>query len=63
MSIVVDLFFHRLFLNQGGVSLQISFGARTFQLFLKLRLASQTNGKLLCLKCEFTEIWKGQFEL
>jgi hypothetical protein len=46
---VFELIIYRLFPIQVGVSAQITFGARTFQLFLKLRFVSQTNGKLLCL--------------
>ena len=53
---VFELIIYRLFLIQVGVSAQITFGARTFQLFLKLRFVTKTNGKLLCLRYLPTKI-------
>ena len=53
---VFELIIYRLFPNPGGDFVQITFEARTFQLFLKLRFVSQTNGKLLCLRYLPTKI-------
>jgi hypothetical protein len=53
---VFELIIYRLFPNPKGDFVQITFEARTFQLFLKLRFVSQTNGNLLCLRYLPTKI-------
>ena len=53
---VFELIIYLLFPIQRGVSVQITFEARTFQLFLRLGFAFQTNGNLLCLRYLPTKI-------